>query len=359
MHRQRRPRRSAPRARRRRRRPRVVTAAIATSTRSTAASARQAAGSTRPIAAETITAPSTALGRYCTGSVRNEQERPRPRRPRASPAIWLRAPIASFTAVRDPLAPIEKPCVTRPRRWRRPWPAAPATARTFWSCLPANERAVRIPSAKQTRKMPTAAGSSVSTSAPGRDGTSKLGRPAGIVADRRRRRASLRSSAHEARIATRPRAAPPAAAGSSEAQREQHARARPRRRGRSRRWRHRARARSPRAAAAVARLDREPEQLRRAGRRRARPRRRGCSRSAPAARSSPRSSRAAAATRARSTPPTSSASSAADSAASRCPATASGSTAARDERRDRALGADDQLARGAEQRVGERGSSSA
>ncbi len=30
---------------------------------------------------------------------------------RTRPAIWLRAPMSSFTAVREPLAPIEKPCV--------------------------------------------------------------------------------------------------------------------------------------------------------------------------------------------------------------------------------------------------------
>ena len=44
-----------------------------TSTGSTAASARQDCGSTSPIAAKTMTAPSTAFGRYCTGSVRRSR----------------------------------------------------------------------------------------------------------------------------------------------------------------------------------------------------------------------------------------------------------------------------------------------
>ena len=87
-----------------------VKAAIATSTRSIVASVRQAAGSTMLIATETSTAPSTALGRYCTGSVR--KSRTTTTVPAAnSPAICVRAPIASFTAVRAPLAPTENVCV--------------------------------------------------------------------------------------------------------------------------------------------------------------------------------------------------------------------------------------------------------
>ena len=50
--------------------PAVVTAAIVTSTRSVAHSARHAFGSTSPIAAAMITAPSTVFGRYEIGSVR-------------------------------------------------------------------------------------------------------------------------------------------------------------------------------------------------------------------------------------------------------------------------------------------------
>ena len=69
-----RPRRPAPRARRSTTTQPIVTPAIATSTRSTAASARQAGTSISPIAAKTITAPSTAFGRYCTGSVRKSED---------------------------------------------------------------------------------------------------------------------------------------------------------------------------------------------------------------------------------------------------------------------------------------------
>jgi hypothetical protein len=57
-----------------------------------------AAGSTSPIAAKTITAPSTAFGRYCTGSVRNSKMRSTVMAA-MRPATWLRAPMPSFTAV--------------------------------------------------------------------------------------------------------------------------------------------------------------------------------------------------------------------------------------------------------------------
>ena len=64
--------------------------------------------STRPMAADTITAPSTAEGRYDIGVVRNRSTKAMV--PAAtSPAICVRAPIWSFTAVRDPLAPSGSP----------------------------------------------------------------------------------------------------------------------------------------------------------------------------------------------------------------------------------------------------------
>ena len=66
------------------------------------------AGVDEPDAAATITAPSTAFGRSAIGPVRNS--RTSTTTPAASsPATWLRAPIASLTAVREPLAPTGSP----------------------------------------------------------------------------------------------------------------------------------------------------------------------------------------------------------------------------------------------------------
>jgi hypothetical protein len=82
--------------------PAAVTAAIASSTLSVLASSRQTAGSIRPIAAVMMTAPSTALGRSAIGAVKNSRtSRIAPAASR--PAIWLRAPMLSLTAVREPL----------------------------------------------------------------------------------------------------------------------------------------------------------------------------------------------------------------------------------------------------------------
>ena len=75
-----------------------------------------------------------------------------------SPAIWLRAPMLSLTAVREPLAPIENPCVNPAAAFAAPIASSSCDARTFWLCFPANDRAVRISSANETRKMPSAAG---------------------------------------------------------------------------------------------------------------------------------------------------------------------------------------------------------
>ena len=69
------------------------------------------------IPATTMTAPRTACGRYCTGSVR--KSRITTTAPAANrPAIWVRAPIASFTAVRAPLAPTENALREAGRRVR-------------------------------------------------------------------------------------------------------------------------------------------------------------------------------------------------------------------------------------------------
>ena len=58
---------------------------------------RQAAASTMPIPAATITAPSTACGRYWTGSVRKRRTTTTVAAENR-PAICVRAPIESFTA---------------------------------------------------------------------------------------------------------------------------------------------------------------------------------------------------------------------------------------------------------------------
>ena len=152
---------------------------IPTSNRLTADNARQAPGSTRPIAAETMTAPSTADGKYDIGVVRNRSTRAIA--PAAtSPAICVRAPIWSFTAVREPLAPSGKPCVI-PAAALNPEKASSSWfARMCWLRFPANVLAVRMPSAKLTRKMPRAAGTSLPTSASGGLGIVTLGRPDGI-----------------------------------------------------------------------------------------------------------------------------------------------------------------------------------
>ena len=104
-----------------------------------------------------MTAASTAVGRYCTGSVR--KSRITTIAPAAKkPAIWVRAPIASFTAVRAPLAPTENPASSRRPHSPRPSRAAPAwRARSLCACLQTHARS-RISSAKETRKSPSAAG---------------------------------------------------------------------------------------------------------------------------------------------------------------------------------------------------------
>ena len=84
-----------------------------------------------------------------------------------SAAIWVRAPMLSLTAVREPLAPTEKPWVKPAAALAAPIASSSCEARTCWPCLPAKERAVRISSAKATRKMPSAAGTSATMSPKG------------------------------------------------------------------------------------------------------------------------------------------------------------------------------------------------
>ena len=154
----------------------IVTPAIATSTRSILASARQASGSTMLIPAATITAPSTACGRYCTGAVRKRRITtidPAAKRP----AICVRAPIASFTAVRAPLAPTENACVKPAAAFAAPIVRSSWDARTVSRRFPANARAVRISSANETRNSPTAAGTSWTMSPSGGVGTVGRGSP--------------------------------------------------------------------------------------------------------------------------------------------------------------------------------------
>ena len=58
-----------------------------------------------------MTAPSTAFGRSAIGPVRKSSTSTT-LAAASSPAIWVRAPIASLTAVRDPLAPTGSPGVS-------------------------------------------------------------------------------------------------------------------------------------------------------------------------------------------------------------------------------------------------------
>ena len=129
-------------------------------------------------------APSAAFGRSAIGPVRNSSTSTTAAAA-SRPAIWLRAPIASLTAVREPLAPSGRPWVTPAAACAAPMASSSWSTRMCWSCLPANERAVRTASAKQTRKMPIAAGSSVSVSPSGGEGTCSSGQTGGDRADDR------------------------------------------------------------------------------------------------------------------------------------------------------------------------------
>ena len=66
------------------------------------------AGFTMPMAAATMTPPRVALGRYRIGSVRNTSTRAMTAAA-SRPESWVRAPIWSLTAVRDPLRPDREP----------------------------------------------------------------------------------------------------------------------------------------------------------------------------------------------------------------------------------------------------------
>ena len=163
----------------------VVTAAIATSTRSICASVRQAARSTRPIAGGDDDR-AQHRGRQVLHRPGQEQQDARRSSPAANrPEIWVRAPSESLTAVREPLAPIENACVSPAAAFAAPIASSSCDARTGSWRRPANERAVRISSANETRNTPSAAGASSATSpSPGR-GSVGRGRPLGIRPDDR------------------------------------------------------------------------------------------------------------------------------------------------------------------------------
>ena len=125
--------------------PAMVTAAIATSTLLVRARPRQASGFTIPMAAATMTAPRVALGRYCIGSVRNSSTRAMTTAA-SRPESWVRAPIWSLTAVRDPLAPIGNPWLIPAARLAAPMAPSSVSAPTCSPRWPAKEQAVRISS---------------------------------------------------------------------------------------------------------------------------------------------------------------------------------------------------------------------
>ena len=94
----------------------------------------------------TITAPSTALGSSSTGSVRNSKTSAMTAA-EMIPTTWVRPPVWSLTAVRDPLAPTAKDWVRPAAALAAPSARISWLARTFWPWRPANDRAVSTPSA--------------------------------------------------------------------------------------------------------------------------------------------------------------------------------------------------------------------
>ena len=126
-------------------------AAMTTSTRLLRASSRHCAGSISFAAAYTMTAPSTAEGRYSMGAVRNSRMTAIVAAA-ASPLTWLVAPMSSLTAVRDPLVPTGMPCVKPAEIWATPNASSSWSASTTSWCRAAKERAVRIESENATRK---------------------------------------------------------------------------------------------------------------------------------------------------------------------------------------------------------------
>src|SRR6476469_2275554 len=113
--------------------PTIVVAASPTSTFLIRASPRHALGLISPREAEMMTAPSTALGRYCMGAVRNSSTTATT--PASiSPANCVRPPIWSLTAVREPLAPIGNPWVMLAAILLAPIAASSASAPRERSC---------------------------------------------------------------------------------------------------------------------------------------------------------------------------------------------------------------------------------
>ena len=112
------------------------------------------------------------------------------------PLTWLVARIDSLTAVREPLVPIGIPWLSPDAMLAAPKASSSWSASTVSRCLAANDLAVRIASAKLTRKMATAGSSSEPSCSALREGRPSSGSPLGTGPVRSTPRDS-RSSAHE------------------------------------------------------------------------------------------------------------------------------------------------------------------
>src|SRR6478609_9696073 len=156
----------------------TVMAAMTTSTLLLRVSSRHCTGSISLAAAYTMTAPSTAEGRYSIGAVRKSRMTtivPAA----ASPLTWLVAPMSSLTAVRDPLVPTGMLWVTPAEIWATPKARSSWLASTTSWWRAAKERAVRMESEKATRNTARAATTSVPRSARDTSGSSSDGSPRG------------------------------------------------------------------------------------------------------------------------------------------------------------------------------------
>ena len=128
--------------------------------------------------ANRMMAPRTADGRYWIGAVRNS--RINAMVPKATrPLTWLVARIESFTAVRDPLAPIGMPWLKPEATLATPKASSSWSASTVSRCFAANDRAVRIASAKLTRKIAKAGRMRAESALASTSGRARSGNPAG------------------------------------------------------------------------------------------------------------------------------------------------------------------------------------
>ena len=173
----------------------TVTAAMTSSTRLLRARSRHCPTSISLAAAYTMTAPSTADGRYWMGPVRNSRMTAMVPA-EAIPLTWLVAPMSSLTAVREPLVPTGMPWETPAASWTTPKASSSWLASTVSWCRAANDREVRMESENATRKTATAAAARVARSDAETSGTSRLGSPLGTspVTDTP---CPARSSAHD------------------------------------------------------------------------------------------------------------------------------------------------------------------